>query len=89
MEMRKIVINVCYGGFHLSEEARAKLNTDYADKLERDNPKLVAIVEEMGIKAANGYLSELKIVEIPADVEWTIQDYDGVEWVCEKHRTWG
>ena len=34
---------------------------------------------------------KLKIVEIPDDVPedgWTIQDYDGKEWVAEKHRTW-
>ena len=35
----------------------------------------------------DGY-SELKVVEIPDDVEYDIQEYDGNEWVAEKHRTW-
>jgi hypothetical protein len=37
---------------------------------------------------ANGSFSRLKIVEIPDGVEWTIQEFDGNEWVAEKHRTW-
>ena len=32
--------------------------------------------------------ANLKMVEIPDDVEWEIADYDGKEWVAEKHRTW-
>lgn len=31
---------------------------------------------------------ELKIVDVPDDVEWIMMDYDGAEWVAEKHRTW-
>lgn len=54
----------------------------------RDDPDLVAVVEEFGNKA-NTRFSELKIVEIPDDVEWTIEEYDGIEWVSEIHRTWG
>jgi len=30
----------------------------------------------------------LKIVDIPDGVEWEIEEYDGMEWVAEKHRTW-
>jgi hypothetical protein len=30
----------------------------------------------------------LLIVEVPADVDWYIEEYDGLEWVAEKHRTW-
>ena len=33
--------------------------------------------------------STLKIIEIPDDVDWIIEEYDGNEWVAEKHRTWG
>ena len=56
-------------------------------ELERDDPDLVAIVKEMG-KEASGRCAELKIVEIPADVEWKIEEYDGIEWISEAHRTW-
>ena len=53
----------------------------------RNDPILVRIVEEMG-EDADGKHSRLSIVEIPDDVEWQIDDYDGSEWVAEKHRTW-
>lgn len=53
----------------------------------RDDPALVAAVRHLG-SAANGDHAKLKIVEIPADVEWQIDSYDGKEWVAEQHRTW-
>ena len=53
----------------------------------RADPDLVAVVEEMGHKA-NGQYANLVIVEIPDDVQWHLAEYDGVEWVAEKHRTW-
>lgn len=53
----------------------------------RSDPILIQVVEEMG-ESANGWAADLKIVEIPDDVEWTIEEYDGTEWVAEKHRTW-
>lgn len=59
----------------------------YSTNLDRDDEKLVQVVEELG-ETANCEFSQLKIVEIPEDVEWYIQDYDGVEWIAEKHRTW-
>lgn len=59
----------------------------YGHRDARGCPTLVAVVEEMG-KAAWGDHAELRVVEIPADVEWTIEEYDGREWIAEKHRTW-
>lgn len=55
--------------------------------IERSCPYLVATVEELGVKA-NGRYSSLKVVEIPEEVEFQIQEYDGKEWVAEVHRTW-
>lgn len=55
--------------------------------LDRDDPVLVQVVRELGAEAS-GRFAKLKIVEIPADVEWQIEEYDGLEWVAEKHRTW-
>lgn len=91
----KIVINTVYGGFSLSEQALEKyfarkniLDEDfYADMIPRDDPVLVEIVEELG-PAANGSHAELKIVEVPDEVNWFIDNYDGIEWVSERHRTW-
>lgn len=93
--MRHVVINDCYGGFGLSERACLQYKqlagiTDtawYDHEVARDDPYLVKIVKELGM-AANGAHANLKIVEIPGDVEWHVGEYDGVEWVAENHRTW-
>lgn len=53
----------------------------------RTHPLLVRVVEELG-EAADGPHAKLKIVEVPADVSWTIEEYDGNEHVAESHRTW-
>lgn len=75
----------------LSPEEKSKWNTDYEalrfSFTDRDDPLLVQAVEELG-KEANTKISDLKVVEIPDDVEWEIEEYDGSEWVAEKHRVW-
>jgi hypothetical protein len=60
----------------------------HASAVKRNDPILVQVVEEMGAEANSSY-SNLAIVHIPDDVEWQIEEYDGSEWVAEKHRTWG
>lgn len=133
---RKIVLNMCYGGFSVSpkaalwlyEKGMPKISTpveDYFNKSSfenelrkwknylnnaessffirvfspdekfvinvrpepRDHPLLVECVETFG-KEANGEFAELRIVSIPSDVDWEIEEYDGREWISEKHRTW-
>ncbi len=59
----------------------------YSRDIPRDDPELVRVVEEMGEKA-NGRCANLKVVEIPADVEWEIDEYDGYESIDEKHSSW-
>ena len=121
--MTKVVINRCYGGFGISQEAFEKLlarkgiaydktpsefkmrvdDSDYwhAGKAgdqesyispydffnDRSDADLINIIEEMG-ESSWGWASELKIVDIPDDVEYQVEEYDGMEWVAEKHRTW-
>lgn len=53
----------------------------------RDDEHLVRVVEELGAEA-NGHCAELKVVAIPDDVKWQINNVDGVEQVSEVHRTW-
>lgn len=136
---KKVVINICYGGFGLSHVAimyyaqikgirlftytrkisggvyrRATSNDnfnffyylakDFGDyfaewtpehdkyyfnycQIERDDPALVQVVEELG-EEANGECAKLKVVSIPADVIYEISDYDGVETIHEVHRSW-
>jgi len=57
-------------------------------EIERTDPFLVQVVEELKEKSF-GDCAELKIVEIPDGVDWHISEYDGIEHVAEKHRTWG
>ena len=91
----KVVINNCYGGFGMTNAAleEYKSRRDITDEnfwyydIPRDCPVLVSMVEEQG-SAMNSDYSELKVVEIPDDVEWYIEEYDGMEWVAEAHRTW-
>ena len=90
----KVVINRCFGGFGLSDEALARYNELACTDLdywpyteERNNPLLVQVVEELGAKA-NDLCADLKIVDIPDDVEWYVHEYDGLESVYEKHRIW-
>lgn len=94
--IRRVVINDCYGGFGLSDAAIAEYkkladitDPDWYDRnIERDDPYLIQVIKKLGETASGGGFAKLKIVEIPADVEWQIEEYDGVEWIAEKHRTW-
>jgi len=85
----KVVINACYGGYRLSDEACHLLYARGLDEdVERHNHHLVEIVERLGPQA-NGLYSELKIIQIPDSVkDYRVMDYDGVEWIAEPHRTW-
>ena len=56
-------------------------------EVKRSDPNLLRVIEEMGDKA-NGACATLKVVEIPDDVDYVIEEYDGNEWVAERHRTW-
>ena len=133
--MQKVVINVCFGGFGISdlaleryaeikgikiykssekrvfgyryflcpEEEYLKIEAEdigsldpysrinklqfFYYELERSDPILVQVVEELG-EASFGDYSELKIVEIPDDVHYSIEDYDGNEHIAELHSTW-
>jgi len=83
----KVVINTCWGGFGLSEAAKARYDEIAAARgmdeiesvydLSRHCPILVQVVEELGA-AASDDLSELCIVQIPGN-RYKIREYDGME----------
>lgn len=116
--MVKVVINVCWGGFSLSDKAieyyaelkglnlikqkgehfellgyqyyvNEILDDNFFSErdIKRDDPDLIRVIEELGPESSGKYAS-LKVVEIPDDVKWHIEEYDGLEHVAEKHRTW-
>jgi hypothetical protein len=55
--------------------------------INRNDLHLVQVVEELG-ERASGRFGQIRLVEIPDDVEWEIDEYDGLETVHEKHRSW-
>ena len=89
----KIVINKCYGGFGLSDKALAlynelaSSNIQHTFDIARNDPILIQVVETLGTEA-NGRFAKLHIVDIPDDVQWQIDEYDGMESVEEVHRSW-
>ena len=92
--MPKIVVNRCFGGFGLSRQAYEELGLAwdgygyaYNEEEKRSDPKLVEVVEKLGDRAS-GLLSNLKVVTVPDDVEWEIDNYDGQEIVRERSRSW-
>lgn len=87
---QKVVIYTTYGVFQLPKAVTDYLGVEpsygdvhWGEGIRRDDLNLVAAVEALGPEATN-----LRIVEVPAGVDWEIKDYDGQEWVAEKHRTW-
>lgn len=56
-------------------------------RIRRDDPDLIKVVEKLG-DTANSKYSKLKIVEIPDGINWEVEEYDGIEWIAESHRTW-
>ena len=77
--------------YHFYKDADNSLFGRYWDTWTRENrthPLVIRVIEELG-EAANGRCAELKVVEIPDNVEYYIDEYDGIEHVAEKHRTWG
>lgn len=83
----KVVYNACYGGFGLSDEAikrywKIKGGTPterwYHRDLERDDPVLVQVVEELGKDAGHRH-ANLQIAEVAKGERWRIDEYDGYE----------
>lgn len=81
-----------------NEEAKACLEANrtnasafgfnsYSMDEDRTSPILIEAVEALGDRAS-GYLAQLEIIEIPDDVDYYIHEYDGMESVNEKHRSW-
>ena len=73
-------------------KGKSRLEQRYWDGWTRDYENrndllVIKVVEELG-KKASGPLAELKVVEIPDDIKWEIDDYDGIESIHEVHRSW-
>lgn len=79
--------------YEMSMEDRRAYNQAWSDQtwsyrdVERNDPLLVQVVEELGDKA-DGKHAELAVIEIPDDVQYTVEEYDGMEHIAEVHRSW-
>ncbi len=56
-------------------------------EIDRNDPRLVEIVERLGINAS-GRHAKLVVIDIPEGTDWEVSEYDGYEKVVEKHRSW-
>ena len=86
----RIVINKRYGGFILTKEMMDYIGYvpssewDRGYYVSRTDPKLIEYLD----KTDESLHGSLKVVDIPDDIDYVIEEYDGKEWVSEKHRTW-
>ncbi len=86
----KVIFNNHYGGFSLSKEATNILNERYnlnipeygrvEGILERHDPRLIGVVEELGLERASGDFAQLEIKKIKSK-KYYIDSYDGWETV--------
>ena len=74
--------------FYKNEKSDESIIDDWT--FDRSDPYLVQVVETLGEKSGHGKNCKLKVVEIPDDIKWYIDNRDqgGGEFIAEKHRTW-
>lgn len=61
---------------------------DFNDSIKfRSDPVLIKVLEDLG-DDANGHFAAIEIVDVPDDANVYIDNYDGMETVEEKHRSW-
>lgn len=77
----KIVLNECFGGFEVSQQAIDLYGIEENDEdVLRTDERLIKAIEDRGTRWASTEFSKLIIVEIPDEAtDWKIFDYDGVE----------
>jgi len=96
----KVVINTCFGGFSLSIEGQTEylktsgtqVDDDIREywsgrEIARNDAVLVKMIEANSA-LYSGSCATLEVIEIPDDVQWEVMEYDGREWIAEKHRRW-
>ena len=78
----KIVVNKCFGGFNVSDEAARKLGLhDGYHIISRVDDRLIKMVEEDADKTS-GLCAKLRVVEVPDNAtDWELNDYDGRETI--------
>ena len=74
---------------HTDNEMFGITTDDWQDyNKHRCDTRLIDAIEEIGCEKASGKLAKIAIVEIPYGVAWELDEYDGIETVREKSRSW-
>ena len=86
----KIILNKCYGGFGISDEALRMAGITDTDEWGYDdlrtNPEVIKAVEILG-EDANDEYSDLVVVEISdAATDWEVDATDWCPWRSSWHR---
>lgn len=69
-------------------EVRTATSNSFCQGIGRTDPLLIQVIEKIGATETSGPHCQLKIVDIPDDVEWEITEYGGKEHIQEKGRQW-
>lgn len=93
---KRVLINTQHGGFSLSDLAREEFSAATGLVIDKDikrndielrtHPEILAFVDKHGLEEAAGHVAKLGIAKVPDDgTEYQIEEYDGLEWVAQKH----
>ena len=90
----KVLLNICFGGFSFSGQFESHLlslgidiKNDENIGDPRDYQPIVEAAIQFGLDKASGAYSALAVEEIPDGVNYSIDEYDGMEhidsmWIC-------
>jgi hypothetical protein len=82
------VFIIHYSKEPLNKDGSYKEGAYWSDRdINRTDENLIKVVKELSNKA-NGRCAQLKIITVPDEVQWEIDEYDGLESIHETHRVW-
>ncbi len=93
----KVIMNINYGGFILSDKAlfilgKLGMTKDVIDNMSSfevmTNKKIIQVIEELGIEA-NGLSTKIEIIDVPRDgIKVLIEKYGNMKYKDEEHCIW-
>jgi hypothetical protein len=84
-----VLLNICYGGFSLSEKTRERIKELFdeddfdEDEIPRHNKELISLVSKQGLEKSVSKFCKLSIQYIPTEFLnfYCIKDNDGIEYI--------
>lgn len=78
----KFVLNRCHGYFSLSDWVFDQLRAKSDWGIERNDPRLIELVEKFPEKVSYNPSTKIKVIEIPDEAtDYELNDYDGIETI--------